>query len=89
VPLRWITPADIVAQQALLRHPDFVVARMKASTGRCGKKCSIIRGVFVAPTSCVNPPKAEVLIAGCRLAAIMPPAFAFAKQIIRLLLGRL
>ncbi len=23
VPLRWITPADIVTQQALLRHPDF------------------------------------------------------------------
>lgn len=22
VPLRWITPADIVTQQALLRHPD-------------------------------------------------------------------
>ncbi|MDP1008198.1 hypothetical protein Q6240_34215, partial [Klebsiella pneumoniae] len=29
VPLRWITPAEIVTQQALLRHPDFVVARMK------------------------------------------------------------
>ena len=37
VPLRWITPADIIAQQALLRHPDFVVARMKGNTGRCGK----------------------------------------------------
>ena len=22
VPLRWITPADIVTQQALLRHPE-------------------------------------------------------------------
>ncbi|MBW9431064.1 DEAD/DEAH box helicase [Atlantibacter hermannii] len=29
VPLRWITAADIAAQHALLRHPDFVVARMK------------------------------------------------------------
>ncbi len=29
IPLRWITAADILAQQALLRHPDFVVARMK------------------------------------------------------------
>ncbi len=89
VPLRWITPADIVTQQALLRHPDFVVARMKGQYWQVREKCSIIRGVFVAPTSCVNYRKAEVLIAGCRLAAIMPPAFAFAKQIIRLLLGRL
>jgi len=29
VPLRWITAADIVHQQPLLRHPDFVVARKK------------------------------------------------------------
>ncbi|WP_225852678.1 hypothetical protein, partial [Haemophilus parainfluenzae] len=29
IPLRWITAADILAQQALLRPPDFVVARMK------------------------------------------------------------
>jgi DNA repair protein RadD len=43
--------ADIVAQQALLRHPDFVVARKKASTGRCGKRCSIMKGAFAAPTS--------------------------------------
>ena len=29
-PLRWLTVADIVRQQALLRHPDFVVARKRA-----------------------------------------------------------
>lgn len=63
VPLRWITPADIVTQQALLRHPDFVVARMKGQYWQVREKCSIIRGVFVAPTSCVNYRKAEVLIA--------------------------
>ena len=28
--LRWLTVADIVRQQALLRHPDFVVARKRA-----------------------------------------------------------
>jgi DNA repair protein RadD len=27
--LEWQTAADVVAQQVLLRHPDFVVARMK------------------------------------------------------------
>ncbi|YCI82723.1 DEAD/DEAH box helicase [Enterobacteriaceae bacterium] len=29
VPLAWKTAADLLAQQALLRHPDFVVARKK------------------------------------------------------------
>jgi DNA repair protein RadD len=29
VPLRWITATDILHQQMLLRHPDFVVARKK------------------------------------------------------------
>ncbi len=58
VPLHWITPADIIAQQALLRHPDFVVARMKGQYWQVReKKCSIIRGVSVAPMSYVNPSK--------------------------------
>jgi len=29
VPLEWNSAADVAAQQVLLRHPDFVVARMK------------------------------------------------------------
>ncbi|BDH45150.1 ATP-dependent helicase [Salmonella enterica subsp. enterica serovar Choleraesuis] len=29
IPLPWLNAAEIVAQSALLRHPDFVVARMK------------------------------------------------------------
>lgn len=63
VPLRWITPADIVTQQALLRHPDFVVARMKGQYWQVREKVFDYQGVFVAPTSCVNYRKAEVLIA--------------------------
>jgi DNA repair protein RadD len=56
VPLRWIVAADILARQALLRHPDFVVARKKASTGRCGKRCLIMKGAFAAPMSYAAKP---------------------------------
>lgn len=76
-------PAGAAAPSGLCRRPH--EGAVLAGAG----KVFDYQGVFVAPTSCVNYRKAEVLIARCRLAAIMPPAFAFAKQIIRLLLGRL
>ncbi len=46
VPLRWITPADIIAQQALLRHPDFVVARMKGQYWQVREKVFDYQGRF-------------------------------------------
>ncbi|QJU73348.1 DEAD/DEAH box helicase [Salmonella enterica subsp. enterica serovar Infantis] len=46
VPLRWITAADIVAQQALLRHPDFVVARMKGQYWQVREKVFDYEGRF-------------------------------------------
>ncbi|EMH8468802.1 DEAD/DEAH box helicase [Klebsiella pneumoniae] len=46
VPLRWITPADIVTQQALLRHPDFVVARMKGQYWQVREKVFDYQGRF-------------------------------------------
>ena len=46
VPLRWITPADIVAQQPLLRHPDFVVARMKGQYWQVREKVFDYQGRF-------------------------------------------
>lgn len=51
IPLRWITAADILAQQALLRHPDFVVARMKGQYWQVREKCSITKVVFVGRTN--------------------------------------
>ncbi len=46
IPLHWITAADILAQQALLRHPDFVVASMKGQYWQVREKCSITKVVF-------------------------------------------
>ena len=51
IPLRWITAADVLAQQALLRHPDFVVARMKGQYWQVREKCSITKVVFVGRTN--------------------------------------
>ncbi len=45
-PLRWITAADILAQQALLRHPDFVVARMKGQYWQVREKVFDYEGRF-------------------------------------------
>ncbi|MDU7019822.1 MAG: DEAD/DEAH box helicase [Enterobacter sp.] len=46
VPLRWITVADIVRQQALLRHPDFVVARKKGQFWQVREKVFDYEGRF-------------------------------------------
>ncbi|EMD9273399.1 DEAD/DEAH box helicase [Cronobacter malonaticus] len=46
VPLRWITVNDIVAQQALLRHPDFVVARLKGQYWQVREKVFDYNGRF-------------------------------------------
>ncbi len=46
IPLRWITAADILAQQALLRHPDFVVARMKGQYWQVREKVFDYEGRF-------------------------------------------
>ena len=46
VPLRWITVADIVRQQVLLRHPDFVVARKKGQYWQVREKLFDYEGRF-------------------------------------------
>ena len=46
VPLRWITVADIVHQQVLLRHPDFVVARKKGQFWQVREKLFDYEGRF-------------------------------------------
>ncbi|MFP1497848.1 hypothetical protein ACLB1Q_33310 [Escherichia coli] len=46
IPLRWIAAADILAQQALLRHPDFVVARMKGQYWQVREKVFDYEGRF-------------------------------------------
>lgn len=46
VPLRWLTVADIVRQQALLRHPDFVVARKKGQFWQVREKVFDYEGRF-------------------------------------------
>ena len=46
VPLRWITVADIVRQQVLLRHPDFVVARKKGQFWQVREKLFDYEGRF-------------------------------------------
>ncbi len=46
IPLRWITAADVLAQQALLRHPDFVVARMKGQYWQVREKVFDYEGRF-------------------------------------------
>ena len=46
VPLRWMTPADIIAQQALLRAPDFVVARQKDRYWQVREKVFDYQGRF-------------------------------------------
>mgnify|MGYP001137990000 FL=1 len=38
IPLRWITAADILAQQALLRHPDFVITPIKIGRASCRER---------------------------------------------------
>ena len=46
IPLRWTPAADILAQQALLRHPDFVVARMKGQYWQVREKVFDYEGRF-------------------------------------------
>jgi DNA repair protein RadD len=46
VPLRWITVADVVAQQPLLRHPDFVVARKNGQFWNVREKVFDYEGRF-------------------------------------------
>lgn len=46
VPLRWITADDIVHQQALLRHPDFVVARKSGQFWQVREKVFDYQGRF-------------------------------------------
>lgn len=54
VPLRWITAGDILAQRALLRHPDFVVARMKGQYWQVREKMFDYQDASAGPTNCVN-----------------------------------
>ncbi len=53
VPFTLDHGGDIVASEALLRHPDFVVARMKGHTGRCVKKCSTMKAASAGRTNYV------------------------------------
>ncbi|WAT01686.1 DEAD/DEAH box helicase [Rouxiella chamberiensis] len=46
IELVWNTAADIIAQQALLRHPDFVVARMKGRFWQIREKIFDYQGRF-------------------------------------------
>ncbi|NMP27300.1 DEAD/DEAH box helicase [Rahnella sp. SAP-1] len=46
IPLVWQTAADILAQQGLLRHPDFVVARMKGKFWQIREKIFDYQGRF-------------------------------------------
>ncbi|WP_435945669.1 DEAD/DEAH box helicase [Dryocola sp. BD586] len=46
VPLRWITVADVIAQQPLLRHPDFVVARKNGNFWNVREKVFDYQGRF-------------------------------------------
>ncbi|WP_058911859.1 DEAD/DEAH box helicase [Entomohabitans teleogrylli] len=46
VPLRWITVADVLASQGLLRHPDFVVARKKGQYWQVREKVFDYQGRF-------------------------------------------
>lgn len=46
VPLRWITVADVIAQQPLLRHPDFVVARKNGNFWNVREKVFDYEGRF-------------------------------------------
>jgi len=46
VELVWHNAADIIAQQALLRHPDFVVARMKGRFWQIREKIFDYQGRF-------------------------------------------
>lgn len=46
VPLHWHCAADIVAQQALLRHPDFVVARRRGHFWQIREKIFDYQGRF-------------------------------------------
>jgi hypothetical protein len=44
--------ADIVRQQVLLRHPDFVVARKKGQYWQVREKSLTMKVASVAPTNC-------------------------------------
>ena len=46
VPLRWITAADVVAQQPLFRHPNFVVARKNGQFWNVREKVFDYEGRF-------------------------------------------
>ncbi|NIH11470.1 MAG: DEAD/DEAH box helicase [Serratia symbiotica] len=46
VPFRWKTAADVLAQQLLLRHPDFVVARKRGQFWQVREKVFDYQGRF-------------------------------------------
>lgn len=46
VPLRWITVSEVIAQAALLRHPDFVVARKNGHFWKVREKVFDYEGRF-------------------------------------------
>ncbi|MDN0087035.1 DEAD/DEAH box helicase [Yersinia nurmii] len=46
IPLTWQTAADVIAQQALLRHPDFVVARKRGQWWQIREKVFDYQGRF-------------------------------------------
>ncbi|VTP64950.1 Uncharacterised protein [Serratia rubidaea] len=46
VPFRWQQAADVLKQQALLRHPDFVVARKRGQFWQIREKVFDYQGRF-------------------------------------------
>ncbi|MOA50051.1 hypothetical protein D3C78_1730230 [compost metagenome] len=46
VPFAWQTAADVLAQQAALRHPDFVVARKRGQFWQIREKVFDYQGRF-------------------------------------------
>lgn len=46
IALKWHTAADIIAQQALLRYPDFVVARRRGQWWQIREKVFDYKGRF-------------------------------------------
>jgi DNA repair protein RadD len=46
ITLKWQTAADVVAQQALLRYPDFVVARRRGQWWQIREKIFDYQGRF-------------------------------------------
>lgn len=46
MPFRWQQAADVLKQQALLRHPDFVVARKRGQFWQIREKVFDYQGRF-------------------------------------------